>query len=118
MPAGGGKIICTASNWGLVSPDSVRLTPYAAAKGAVVNFVRSAATLLARQGIHLNAIAPGPIETGRRTLERAAEIVKRVPLARQGVPDDLKGAAVLLASAASDYMVGAIIPVDGGLIAW
>lgn len=117
-PQGRGKIICTASNWGLVSPDSVRLTPYAAAKGGVVNFVRSAATLLARQGIQINAIAPGPIETGRRTPERAAITVQRVPLGRQGQPDELKGTAVLLASAASDYMVGAIIPVDGGLTAW
>lgn len=108
-----GKIICTASIHGLVSGDTVDTVDYNTAKGAVVNFIRSAGTALAKHGINVNGIAPGPFDTHGQS-PRTIEVGTRTPLGRHAEPHELKGAAVLLASAASDYMVGHIIVVDGG----
>jgi 2-deoxy-D-gluconate 3-dehydrogenase len=76
----------------------------------------------AARGINVNAIAPGYFATSNTTALRAdatrnREILGRIPAARWGEPDDLKGAAVFLASPASDYVHGAILPVDGGWLA-
>ncbi len=128
-PRGYGKIISTASIYGFVGDALVGSFGYTAAKGAVVNLTRTAALQLAPSGIRVNAIAPAFIRTNigggllREEVEDPevkalqAEIVRRTPLGRFGVPDDLKGMAVFLASPASDYCTGATYPVDGGWLA-
>ncbi|HEY0217880.1 MAG TPA: SDR family oxidoreductase, partial [Cellulomonas sp.] len=73
----------------------------------------------AAEGINVNAIAPGYFATDntaalRAQEDRSAEILARIPVGRWGTPADLQGVAVLLASGASDYVHGAVIPVDGG----
>ena len=117
---GGGKIINIASL--LSFQGGILVPPYAAAKSGVVGLTRALANEWARMNINVNAIAPGYIETNntvalRADVERNAAILSRIPVGRWGQPDDLKGTAVFLASAASDYMHGATIPVDGGWLA-
>ena len=90
---------------------------YSATKAAVIIMVRQAALELAPYGIHVNAIAPGPFRT--RIGGAAAPIPPEawndiVALGRMAEPDELKGVALLLASRASSFMTGAIVPVDGG----
>jgi len=90
---------------------------YTASKGGVVALTRDLAVKWARHGINVNAIAPGwfPTRMSRALLEQAeAEFLERIPLGRFGGPDDLKGAVVYLASAASDFVTGQTIVVDGG----
>ena len=112
-----GKIILMAS---MLSFQGGRLVPsYAAAKSGIVGLTRAFAAEFAPYGINVNAIAPGYMATDftqalRADPERAANIISRIPAGRWGTPDDLKGAAVFLASTASDYIHGAILPVDGG----
>ena len=114
---GSGKIINVAS---MLSYQGGILVPgYAASKHAVAGLTKSFANELAAKGINVNAIAPGYMATDntaaiRADEQRQASILARIPAARWGTPDDLKGAFVFLASAASDYLNGAIIPVDGG----
>jgi NAD(P)-dependent dehydrogenase (short-subunit alcohol dehydrogenase family) len=90
---------------------------YSATKAALVVIVRQAALELARHGVHVNAIAPGPFRTniggGAPPIPPEAwEGV--VALGRMAEPDELKGVALLLASPACSFMTGAIVPVDGG----
>jgi gluconate 5-dehydrogenase len=94
--------------------------PYNASKGGVIAFTRDLACKWARHGINVNAIAPGwfPSEMSRFVLDRHPELAERIPLRRFGGPDDLKGAIVFLASAASDYVTGHTLVVDGGQSAW
>ena len=75
----------------------------------------------AAEGVNVNAIAPGYVRTGLNEHvwgdpERSAEIVNRLPIGRWAEPDDFKGPAVFLASAASDYLHGVVLPVDGGFL--
>jgi len=113
----GGKIINIASlNCELVRPS---LSAYAASKGAVRQFTRAAAVEWAPYGINVNAIAPGYIDTElTRPLveseEFTAHVKKSTPLGRWGKPDDIVGAALLLASKAGDFITGHTIYVDGG----
>ena len=100
----------------------IRVASYTASKSGVAGLTRLLANEWAAQGINVNAIAPGYFETNNTTAlradaERSADILKRIPAGRWGKPGDLGGAAVFLASAASDYVHGAIIPVDGGWLA-
>ncbi len=117
---GGGKIINIAS---LLSFQGGILVPsYAAAKHGILGLTQALSNEWAALGINVNAIAPGYMETDNTAALRADEarraaILARIPVGRWGMPDDLKGAAVFLASAASDYMHGAVIPVDGGWLA-
>jgi NAD(P)-dependent dehydrogenase (short-subunit alcohol dehydrogenase family) len=117
-----GKIINVASVAGLVgSPeDALEATGYSTSKGAVAAFTRDLAVKYARYGICVNAIAPGYFVT-RMTegvLARASERIKQLtPMARLGTASDLKGIVVLLASAASDYITGQVIAIDGGMTA-
>jgi NAD(P)-dependent dehydrogenase (short-subunit alcohol dehydrogenase family) len=111
-----GKIIHISSLFGhLASPLQ---TLYATSKAGVEHLVRSFALESAPLGIQVNAIAPGYIETdlNREYLkgQAGAAIIQRTPLQRLGLLSDLDGALLLLASAASDFMTGAIIRVDGG----
>jgi NAD(P)-dependent dehydrogenase (short-subunit alcohol dehydrogenase family) len=92
---------------------------YVASKAAVNNLVRQAAIELAPHNVLVNAIAPGPFSTeingGRLRLPESIERMRTIiPLGRIADPEEIKGIALLLASPASSYMTGAIIPVDGG----
>lgn len=114
---GGGKIINIASM--LSFQGGVIVPSYTAAKSGVAGITRALANEWAKHNINVNAIAPGYMATDNTAAIRADEkrnlsILDRIPSGRWGTPDDLKGAAVFLASAASDYMQGAIVPVDGG----
>jgi 2-deoxy-D-gluconate 3-dehydrogenase len=117
----GGKIINVCSM--LSFQGGYRVAAYTAAKSALAGLTRALANEWASQGINVNAIAPGYIETdvtaGIRANEERDEAVRsRIPAGRWGRPDDVKGAVVFLASEASSYIHGTIIPVDGGWLAW
>jgi len=117
---GGGKIINVASM--LSFQGGILVPSYAAAKSGVAGLTRSLANEWAKHNINVNAIAPGYMATDntaplRADAARSKAILERIPAGRWGVPDDLKGAVVFLASAASDYVQGAILPVDGGWLA-
>jgi len=118
---GGGKIINIGSVMSvLAAPYSA---PYAASKGGVLQLTKSLATAWAADNIQVNAILPGWIDTemtqtARRVVEGLHEhVLARTPAARWGSPADLAGAAVFLASAASDFITGTGLPVDGGFMA-
>jgi NAD(P)-dependent dehydrogenase (short-subunit alcohol dehydrogenase family) len=120
-PTGKGTIICTASVAGLRS--GAGGMPYSASKAGVINLVQTAAQQLAGTGVRVNAICPGLIETGMtqpifdRARERGTEakIGQLNPLQRGGVPEEIAGAALFLASDDSSYVNGQAIVVDGGL---
>jgi len=117
---GRGKIINIASM--LSFQGGIRVASYTASKSGVLGITRLLANEWAARGINVNAIAPGYIAT-RNTAAlrddevRNREILSRIPAGRWGVPEDLGGAAVFLASSASDYVHGAVLPVDGGWLA-
>jgi 2-deoxy-D-gluconate 3-dehydrogenase len=113
----GGKIINTASM--LSFQGGILVPSYTASKSAVAGLTRLMANELAKHNINVNAIAPGYMATDntapiRQDAARSKTILDRIPAGRWGNPDDLKGAVVFLASEASSYLNGAIIPVDGG----
>lgn len=114
---GRGKIIFTASL--LTFQGGITVPGYAAAKGAIGQLTKALANEWSAKGVQVNAIAPGYIRTDNTTAlqqdpVRAPAILSRIPAGRWGEPDDFKGAAVFLASAASDYVTGEILVVDGG----
>jgi 2-deoxy-D-gluconate 3-dehydrogenase len=118
--AGHGKIINIASM--LSFQGGIRVASYTASKSAVAGLTRLLANEWAAKGVNVNAIAPGYFATSNTSALRADEnrnrdILARIPAGRWGQPEDLGGAAVFLASPASDYVHGAIIPVDGGWLA-
>lgn len=115
-----GKIINIASM--LSFQGGIRTASYTASKSGLAGLTRLLANEWAARGINVNAIAPGYFETNNTSALRADEtrnrdILARIPAGRWGRPSDLAGAAVFLASDASDYVHGAIIPVDGGWLA-
>lgn len=117
---GGGKIINVASLISVIG--GLRVPAYAAAKGGVAQLTKALSNEWAGRGINVNAIVPGFIHTDLtedlvNDPGEGASLLARIPIQRWGVPDDLKGIAVFLASAASDYVSGAVIPVDGGFLA-
>lgn len=95
---------------------------YAASKGGVTQMTKAFCNEWASKGINVNAIAPGYMDTEMNAAltdpdnPRFAEITGRIPAHRWGTPDDMKGTVIFLASAASDYLNGAVIPVDGGYL--
>ena len=116
--AGGGKIINIGS---MLSIFGAAFAPaYGASKGGIVQLTRSTAAAWAADGIQVNAILPGWIETELTADARVQvpglydRVLGRTPAARWGQPGDLAGAAVFLASSASDFVTGTAIPVDGG----
>jgi 2-dehydro-3-deoxy-D-gluconate 5-dehydrogenase len=120
IPQGSGKIINIASL--LSFQGGVTVPSYAASKSGIAGITRALANEWAKHNINVNAIAPGYMATDnpaalRADPNRSTSILDRIPAARWGTPDDLKGAVVFLASPASDYLNGAIIPVDGGWLA-
>lgn len=114
---GGGKVIFTASL--LTFQGGITVPGYAASKGAVGSLTKAFANEWASKGVNVNAIAPGYISTDNTAALRADEgrsksILDRIPASRWGEPEDFKGPTVFLASAASDYVHGTILTVDGG----
>lgn len=117
-----GKIINLASVAGLRgSPPDFQAIGYQASKGAVITFTKDLACKWAMHNINVNAIAPGwfPTNMSDAVIGRDPEGLKnRIPLHRFGSESDLKGAALFLASRASDYVTGHTLVVDGGQTAW
>jgi 2-deoxy-D-gluconate 3-dehydrogenase len=117
-----GKIINIASVYGHVGSSTHPAIAYGSSKAGVIGFTRTLAVEWAKYGINVNAISPGftITELTRQRLEDKAyyeKVVSRIPLGRLGVPEDLSGAVIFLASAASDFITGHILPVDGGWLA-
>ena len=112
----GGKIINISSIYSLFGTPS--FAAYGASKAGVLGLTRALAIELAVHGIQVNAILPGWCETdmthGMPASELGEQIRRRTPAGRWGQPDDMVGAAVFLASAASDFVTGVHLPVDGG----
>lgn len=114
---GGGKIINIASM--LSFQGGILVPSYTASKSGLAGLTRAMANELASKNINVNAIAPGYMATNntaplRQDTKRNEAILARIPAGHWGEPDELKGAVVFLASSASNYMHGAIVPVDGG----
>jgi 2-deoxy-D-gluconate 3-dehydrogenase len=117
LQRGSGKIIFTCSL--LSFQGGITVPGYAASKGAIASLVKALANEWASKGINVNGIAPGYIATDntealRNDPERSKSILNRIPANRWGDPEDFKGAAVYLASSASNYVHGEIVTVDGG----
>lgn len=115
-----GKIINIASL--LAFQGGIIVPSYSASKGAVAQITKALSNEWAQHGITVNAIAPGYMATNntkalREDPVRSKSILDRIPAGRWGAPDDLKGAAVFLASHASDYVNGHVLVVDGGWMA-
>ncbi len=116
--SGGGKIINIGSMLSIFG--NARAAPYAAAKGGIVQMTKSLAQAWAEDNIQVNAILPGWIETDLTAVAKVQiprldeNVLNRTPQKRWGKPDDLAGAAVFLASPASDFITGTALPVDGG----
>lgn len=114
---GSGKIIFTASL--LTFQGGITVPGYAASKGGIGQLTQALANEWAAKGVNVNAIAPGYIRTDNTQAlqddaERSVAILSRIPAGRWGEPEDFGGPVVFLASAASDYMNGSIVTVDGG----
>ena len=116
--AGGGKIVNIGSMMSIFGASFT--TPYAASKGGIVQMTRALATAWARDHVQVNAVLPGWIDTDLTRNARSEvkglheRVLARTPAGRWGEPADLAGIAVFLCSAASDFVTGTAIPVDGG----
>jgi len=113
----GGKVINIASM--LSYQGGIRVPSYTASKSAIKGVTMTLSNEWAKYGINVNAIAPGYMATNntrdlRKDEDRSSDILSRIPAGRWGTPEDLEGAAVFLASAASDYVNGFTLAVDGG----
>lgn len=117
---GGGRIVVTASTSGIAADPG--MWPYNSAKAAAINLVRGAALDLARDGITVNAICPGPTETGMtagiRDVPAVHEALARsVPMQRWGLADEVAAVIEFFVSDAASFVTGAVVPVDGGVTA-
>ena len=119
LEKGSGKIINVASMLSFFG--GLTVPAYAASKGGLAQLTKAFSNELAGKGVNVNAIAPGYMATQLNTAlinnpARNCNILARIPAGRWGNADDLKGIVILLASGASDYINGAVIPVDGGYL--
>ena len=120
LPKGRGKIINIASMISFFGGQTI--PAYAASKGGIAQLTKALSNDWAGKGIQINAIAPGYMATDMNTAlmdpanPRYQQITDRIPAHRWGTSDDMKGICVFLASPASDYITGAVIPVDGGYL--
>lgn len=119
IPAGYGRVINIASMYGLVGNKIAPASPYHAAKGGVVNLTRALAAEWGDKGITVNAICPGYFETPLTKETLDSEYFQNyartmIPMARYGKEGELDTAAIFLASTASNYVNGIMVPVDGG----
>lgn len=119
LQRGSGKIINVASLNSFVTAQ--KIAAYVASKAAVAQVTKALANEWGASGINVNAIAPGYFRTNLTSFvhedaPREELINSRIPVRRWGVPDDLKGAAIFLASPASDYVNGVVLPIDGGYL--
>jgi 2-deoxy-D-gluconate 3-dehydrogenase len=118
VPRGSGKIVTIASM--LSFQGGFGAAAYSASKGGVAQLTKALANEWAPHGVNVNAIAPGYVKTPlnahiwRDDAQRSDAVLARLPAGRWGEPADLAGAAVFLSSAASDYVHGVVLPVDGG----
>jgi len=120
LPRGRGKIINIGSV--MSYEGGLNISSYAAAKHGIAGLTKSLAVSWSAQGINVNCIAPGYFETNMsNSLKyhpvRGPQILDRIPAGRWGMPEELKGLAVFLASDASNYMHGSVVPIDGGWLA-
>lgn len=120
FPRGRGKVINIGSI--MCFEGGLNITAYAAAKHAIAGLTKSLATTWAPRGINVNCICPGYIETEMSGIlqndpVRGPQILDRIPIGRWASPDELAGLCVYLASDASNYMHGSVIPIDGGWLA-
>jgi 2-deoxy-D-gluconate 3-dehydrogenase len=114
-----GKIINIASMCSFFG--GITIPAYSASKGGIMQLTKALSNEWAGRGVQVNAIAPGYMDTDLNTAlindeKRRTNILSRIPAGRWGNPEDMGGIAVFLASSASDYISGAIIPVDGGYL--
>lgn len=112
-----GKIIHVSSIMGQFG--GITIPAYAASKGGLSQLTKALSNDWAAKGICVNAIAPGYFDTQLNTAlindeKRSSEVLLRTPVKRWGAPSDIKGVVIFLASSASDFVTGAVIPVDGG----
>jgi 2-deoxy-D-gluconate 3-dehydrogenase len=119
LAQGQGKIINVASALSFLG--GITVPAYAASKGGVAQLTKALSNEWAGRGVNVNAIAPGYMDTEMTEAlvgnpEREPLILSRIPAGRWGTPDDLRGVTLFLASAASNYLHGAIIPLDGGYL--
>lgn len=119
LQQGAGKIINVASMNSYFG--GILIPAYAASKSGVAGMTRTFSNEWFSRGINVNAIAPGYMATDmcaalQADETRSSDILRRIPAHRWGTPNDMKGVAVFLASSASDYLGGALIPVDGGYL--
>jgi 2-dehydro-3-deoxy-D-gluconate 5-dehydrogenase len=117
LAAAKGSVINVASMYSFFG--AAHAPAYAASKGGIVQLTRSLAVAWARDGIRVNAVAPGWIVTPMTDNARADEarsraIVERTPMGRWGTPDDVLGPMLFLASDAARFVTGVVLPVDGG----
>jgi len=109
--------VASTAAFGALPPELMDAVAYTASKGGVLSLTRDLAVKWARHGIRVNALAPGwfPSEMSRSLLDRQAPgLLAEIPLGRFGGEDDLKGAVAFLASAASSFVTGQVVVVDGG----
>jgi 2-deoxy-D-gluconate 3-dehydrogenase len=120
LARGRGKIINIGS---VMSYEAgLNISAYAAAKHGIAGLTKSLAVSWSSRGINVNCIAPGYFETNMPNLlkhdpVRGRQILERIPCGRWGLPDELAGLCVFLASDASNYMHGSVVPIDGGWLA-
>jgi NAD(P)-dependent dehydrogenase (short-subunit alcohol dehydrogenase family) len=121
LKQGGGAIVNNASNFGLVGSNG--MPAYSAAKHGVIGLTKTAAIEYAQRGIRVNAVCPGPVQTPLvdKIIARQPEIVdaitSREPIGRMGQPEEIATAVLWLCSDEASFVIGSVLPVDGGYVA-